>query len=216
MYGVPQGSVLGPLLFLLYINDLLPCCNEASFVLYADDTNIFVSASSYEEAVKKANEVLNSVSRYMLVNQLHINLSRSYFVTFTKYKLNCSGQSLSYPQLKINNTVIKEVEEIKFLGILLDKKLTLDHHINYLCKKLSCCIGTLKRMRHFIPEELKLSLYHTLFESHLVYRISVWSGIGNAKLEKIFIVQKRCIRMLFGDYNRFLDKFMTCATVRHP
>ena len=72
------------------------------------------------------------------------------------------------PQLKINSTVIKEVDEIKFLGVILDKKLSFDNHINYLCKKLSCCIVTLKRMRHFMPKELKLTLYHTLFESHLV------------------------------------------------
>ena len=175
MYGVPQGSILGSLLFLLYINDLLRCCNEASFILYADDTKIFVSASPHEEAVKKANEVLNSVSRYMLVNQLHINLTKSYYVNFTKYKVNCGR----CPQLKINNTVTKEVDEIKFLGVILDKKLSFDNHINYLCKKLSCCIGTLKRMRHFMPEELKLTLYHTIFESHLVYGISVWGGISN-------------------------------------
>ena len=92
--------------------------------------------------------------------------------------------------------------------------LTFDNHINYLCKKLSCCIGTLKRMRHFMQEELKLTLYQTLFESHLVYGISVWGGISNVKLEKLFIVQKRCIRMLFGDYSKFLEKFMTCARVR--
>ena len=69
-------------------------------------------------------------------------------------------------------------------------------------------------MRNFIPKELSLSLYHTLFESHLSYGISVWGGIGLPKLEKLFILQKRCVRMLFGNYEKFIEKFMTCARTR--
>ena len=210
LFGVPQGSVLGLLLFLLYINDLIQCCKVSNFVLYADDTNIFVCAPTYEEALAKANNVLKSVLEYMMVNKLLINLTKSYYINFTKNMTiydNC-------PQLKINDTVIKEVDEIKFLGILLDKKLSFELHVNYLCKKLCCCIGSLKHMRNFIPEKLKINLYHTLFESHLSYGISVWGGIGNAKIDKLLIVQKRCIHMLLGDYDCFKNKFMTCVRVR--
>ena len=123
-------------------------------------------------------------------------------------------QPSDYPQLKVNYAVIKEVDEIKFLGILLDKKLSFEPHVNYLCKKLCCCIGSMKRMRNFIPEKLKIDLYHTLFESHLSYGIFVWGGIGIAKINKLFTVQKRCIRMLFGDYNRCKNKSMTCVRTR--
>ena len=124
LFGVPQGSVLGPLLFLLYINDLTQCCKVSNFILYADDTNIFVPASTYyEEALAKANNVLKSVSEYMMVNQLHINLTKSYYINFTKNMTTYENlrQPSDYPQLKLNDTVIKEVDKIKFLGILLDK-----------------------------------------------------------------------------------------------
>ena len=151
-----------------------------------------------------------------MINQLHINLTKSYYISFTKNMTINENlrQPSDYPQLKINDAVIKEVDEIKFLGILLDKKLSFKPHVNYLCKKLCCCIGSLKRMSNFIHEKLKINLYHTLFESHLSYGISVWGGIGFAKINKLFTVQKRCIRMFFGDYNRFKNKFMTCVRVR--
>ena len=85
-FGVPQRSVLGPLLFLLYINDLIKCSRDASFVLFADDTNIFVTANTKDQAYINANIVLNSVQHYMSANQLHINLSKCYFIHFDPSK----------------------------------------------------------------------------------------------------------------------------------
>ena len=114
----------------------------------------------------------------------------------------------------INNTTIKQVSETKFLGVIIDEKLNWEAHTKYLTKKLASATGMLNRIKDNIPTHLHASLYHTLFESHLSYGITVWGGISNNKLLSIFRVQKRCLRILFGDREEYLDKFKTCARTR--
>ena len=223
-FGVPQGSVLGPLLFLLYINDLIKCSRDASFVLFADDTNIFVTGNTKDEAFITANIVLKSVQHYMSANQLHINLSKSYYIHFDPSRGDstriCARSQLfdisnsDHYKIKINGTVIKQVTEIKFLGVILDEQLSWEPHIESLCKRLKSNIGVLCRLRDVVPKKLYNSLYHTLFESHISYCISVWGGTGKGKIDKVFILQKKCVRILFGDLDAYLDKYNTCARMR--
>ena len=89
-----------------------------------------------------------------------------------------------------------------------------DTHINKLSKKLSCATGILNRIKDNIPSELHTNLYHTLFESHLAYGITAWGGVSDKKLQYLFKVQKRCLRILFGDKETNLNKFKTCCRVR--
>ena len=214
-YGVPQGSVLGPLLFLVYINDITKCSSLGKFILFADDTNIFITGQTPGEAYKIANSLLVSVNNYMILNKLHINMTKCCFIHFKPNlrSLNAEMNDESL-ELKINGKTIKKVSSTKFLGVIIDEKLNWDDHVKDLKRKLSYATATLSRIRKFIPENLHKDLYYTLFESILTYGISVWGGISQSKINTLHVSQKRCIRILFGDMDAYLDKFRTCSRTR--
>ena len=213
-FGVPQGSCLGPLLFLIYINDLCNATDACEFVLFADDTNIFVCAKDKKTVYKKANKLLKCIHNYMKANRLHINSSKCCHMYFSPDKKSNNDSNTDNFTISINETPIPKVRYTKFLGVIIDDKLTWNQHITQLTKKLACCTGTLNRIKDNIPTHLHKDLYHTLFESHLSYGITVWGGLSQNKLSPLFRAQKSCMRVLFGDKIAYLDKFKTCARTR--
>ena len=202
-FGVPQGSVLGPLLFLIYINDIVNCSIDGEFILYADDTNIFVAGNTKEEVFQKGNLIIQRVYNYMQGNLLHINLSKCLFMYFKPDLYSRSTCLRTQPfshtlHLKLNGVKIKQVSSTKFLGVTIDENLTWNQHMDALCRKLASGHGALYRIKDYVPKSVHKQLYHALFESHLVYGISVWGSQSHTALNKLFTLQKKCIRMLFG------------------
>ena len=225
-YGVPQGSILGPLLFLLYVNDIVNCYSESDckFVLYADDTNIFITGPSKEKAFIKANKILRIISNYMKSNLLHINMTKCCFVHFQPkftYDETCArtrpftlGKDESR-SIFINGQEIKKVSSTKFLGIIIDENLNWNAHRDHLVKKLRSTTGAISRIRKSIPSEYYKDIYSSLFESHLGYGITVWGATLQEKsCDRVFITQKHCIRLLFGNLEAYLGKQQTCARAR--
>ena len=222
-FGVPQGSVLGPLLFLIYINDIINSTELGHFVLFADDTNIFVSGKDENEAYTNAQIVLNRVNKYMNENLLHINLDKSVYMYFrpclnVSERLTCARarQYGSENVLKIGEHKLQKVDKVKFLGVIIDDKLNWEPQIENLRKKLNSSMVMIKRIAKFVPKSEYMKIYDALFKSHLSYCISSWGSIPNYKLQSIFSIQKRCVRFLFGKEYSFdhAGYYETCARAR--
>lgn len=186
--GVPQGSVLGPVLYILLANDFPKYLEEfCETVMYADDTALIIANKNKEELDIATDIALNMAKQYCNQNDLVLNENKSYQLIFT----TTPNQYEGLPELTT-------VESHKYLGIILDNKLSWEPHLNLLCKKLSSSIFVIRRIKQISNSKTALTAYYSLFESHLRYGLVVWGGTSATLLQKILIIQKRAVRTLKG------------------
>ena len=189
-HGVPQGSVLGPLLFLLYINDITESSKILQFYLFADDTTIFYSDKTNPETEALLNTELSKVSDWLAANKLSLNVGKSNFLHFhhgnTKHLIN----------IKIDDTSVEEKESTKYLGVILDNQLSWKSHIQIIKTKLSKAIGMIAKTRYFVTNTVLLNLYYSFFQSHINYNLLNWSSAKTTHLHPITLSIKKVIRIM--------------------
>lgn len=190
--GVPQGSILGPLLFLLYINDLPKSLSSSSCILYADDTTIFNSDSSITSLTGKLNFDLAQLVRWCSNNMLEINTSKTKFVVFSSPQKPLP----SIPPVIIARNDIPVSDCCRFLGVELDSNLKYHRHVAYIRKKMTYGIRLLIKSRLYFNPSILMSLYFSFVHSHISYCITSWGNTYTTHLTSVQTIQNQAIRIL--------------------
>ena len=189
--GVPQGSILGPLLFIIYINDMHKALLNSKVFHFADDTNLLFSSKT-PKIHKMINNELKLLFEWLCANRLSLNVAKTEFIIFRPHRKGLDKRVY----LKLNGKKIFESTKIKYLGILLDNRLSWKHHINELSKKLNSAIGMIYKIRDLCTPKVLRSLYFSLFNSHLTYGLSVWGNCNATYSNKLLVSQKKIVRAI--------------------
>ena len=186
--GVPQGSTLGPLLFLIYINDLPNSSDLFQFRIFADDTNIFYSSKTSDDLQNIVNDELKKVYTYCASNKLSINFKKTNYMLIT---------SIPRRNTQIDIPNIQKKSSIKYLGVYIDQHLQWGTQITYVKNKISKNIGILYRLRRYLKIAMLRTLYYTLIYPYLIYGLMSWGTTYKTNLNQLSLKINKCIRCIF-------------------
>jgi hypothetical protein len=204
--GVPQGSILGPLLFLIYINNLPNFSSKLTSILFADDSNLFSDSSNLPDLQSKINEEMPKLVEWLKANRLSLNIGKTHLMIFSPKKhINPNIE------ICINGRVLDIVTKTKFLGLILDNKLNWKAHALYLSSKISKSIGILSLARKFLNQKTLLQLYYSFIYPYLLYSNLAWGNASGIALWPVYKMQKLAIRLIANIPRRCSTKLF-CKT----
>ena len=194
--GVPQGSILGPLLFLLYINDLPECLKNTRPRLFADDTNLTASSHSIADIEIAANSDLENLRHWLIANKLSLNVAKTEFMLIGSPQMlrNVSNYQAN---ISIDNKQIQQVNKSKALGTIVDQHLSWKPNTENICKKITSGISALRRVKPFITERGTLiSIYNAIVRPYFDYCCEVWDVFGEIQSKRLQKLQNRAARII--------------------
>ena len=190
--GVPQGSVLGPLLFLIFVNDLAYIDNNDKLTMFADDNTYLMCGSSLENTIESIQNAINNFVQWFKNSKLYLNTTKTVFINFTPRTAAINHSCL----IKIEHKSIEQVSDTKFLAIYIDNALNWKKHVDFLCSKLSSLCFAVYRLRQVTNKSIALTFYFSHILSRLRYGIIFWGN--SSQMHRIFKVQKRAVRNIVG------------------
>ena len=188
--GVPQGSALGPLLFIIYINDLPNSLSLLKAILFADDATVYASSKNLEQLVYCINQELDILADWFKANKLSLNVTKTNFILFTKRRQQYNIRII------LDGQEISRKTFVKFLGIVVDHHLNWEEHIRQCKMKVVSALFALRSARKLINEETAKMLYYALVYPHLSYGILLWGSTYKTYIDQLVVLQKRAIRIV--------------------